>query len=297
MERIELVMMTPEKAKIYLDHNEGNRKLSDVFIAKLQRAILTDSWKATMSSPISVDTNGNLIDGQHRLTAIVRAGKAVPCYVVYGCDPMSKKFIDTGKSRTVKDVITMLTEDAVMRSNIVLSCSKALIGLTEENHRYTRCISPEEQMEIIRERYLIFQLIYKMNNFSTKSKVKCVEYFIGLLSGEVNGLDHETIQLFNKVVATNNVEGMFRYNVKAALDFRDWYLTDRSLNSTSLHKGGRHAGEVLLETKKALCKFANNKKSVPNNGERLYPLTKESLDRFEKYLEEKEDEKNKEVAV
>jgi hypothetical protein len=54
---------------------------------------------------IRIDTNGDILDGQHRLAAIVRVGKPVNVLVASGVDRETFATIDVGKRRNVNDII------------------------------------------------------------------------------------------------------------------------------------------------------------------------------------------------
>lgn len=63
-------------------------------------------WRMT-GEPIIFDTQGRLMDGQHRLAAalmMIEAGKRPPSFLcVYGIDRETESLIDTGRARTFRD--------------------------------------------------------------------------------------------------------------------------------------------------------------------------------------------------
>jgi len=59
-------------------------------------------WRRTHQG-IAFDTNGRLIDGQHRMWAIVESGCTVWIYVSRGINPEDVVVIDTGISKTYSD--------------------------------------------------------------------------------------------------------------------------------------------------------------------------------------------------
>jgi len=104
---IELVKITPKLAIDYLQHNIVNRTLSASKVDQYVDDILNDNWLSNSGEGVSFDWNGNLINGQHRLNAIIKANKAVSMYVFTNCDPQSFKYIDTAKSRSAGDVLSI----------------------------------------------------------------------------------------------------------------------------------------------------------------------------------------------
>lgn len=103
---INQILMTPAHAQMLLTKNFNNRRIKVALVAKLKNDILNDNWHLTHQA-IAVDVNGNVIDGQHRLTAIVSAQKSVPVMLAVDCDPESMIAVDTGAVRSAGDVLTL----------------------------------------------------------------------------------------------------------------------------------------------------------------------------------------------
>ena len=70
---IKLETITPEKAKSILQNNNANRPLNENHILFLAREMLAEQWMATPDT-IKIGHHGNLLDGQHRLSALVESG-------------------------------------------------------------------------------------------------------------------------------------------------------------------------------------------------------------------------------
>jgi hypothetical protein len=103
---IRLVEVTPELAKEFLKHTKINRPLSVSNVNFLTREILKNSWMLTGES-IKFDSDGYLIDGQHRLNAIIKSGKKVLLMIMYGVDSNVFSVLDTGRKRTGSDVLAI----------------------------------------------------------------------------------------------------------------------------------------------------------------------------------------------
>lgn len=96
----------PERAKELLAANKKNRGLSEGWVKSIARDILSGAWVID-GNPIRIGTNGNLFDGQHRLSAIVMANQPVKTFVVYGLDAKAMDNIDRGRSRSVADLFKL----------------------------------------------------------------------------------------------------------------------------------------------------------------------------------------------
>lgn len=96
--------VTPDLAREWLTRNIGNRSSSPAWVKELEGFIHDGRWRMT-GDPIRFSKTGKLIDGQHRLQAILNSGKTVQCVVMRNLADDIFDVIDSGKSRTKVDVI------------------------------------------------------------------------------------------------------------------------------------------------------------------------------------------------
>lgn len=96
--------VTPELAARWLQFNDGNRSLQVKGAARYGRDMEAQEW-ALNGDTIKFDWFGNLLDGQHRLEAVVATGMSIQTIVVYGLDPEVMPTIDTGINRNFKNVL------------------------------------------------------------------------------------------------------------------------------------------------------------------------------------------------
>lgn len=106
-ETMERILVTPEIAQAWLDKNEGNRKVKTRHVEALARDMTAGRFLYT-ADPIRFDTDGRLIDGQHRLLACVKAGVPFETLVVYGLPPSVQSAIDTNAVRSPSDTLAMM---------------------------------------------------------------------------------------------------------------------------------------------------------------------------------------------
>lgn len=100
----QFVIVTPTMAKEWLRFNDNNRNMRGPNVAMYARDIRTDRWIVT-GQAIQFDRDGVMIDGQHRLMAIIKADKPVMLLVVRGLDPRAKSVIDAGAKRSAADAL------------------------------------------------------------------------------------------------------------------------------------------------------------------------------------------------
>lgn len=106
---MEVIDVSPELAAEWLTRNTNNRPLSKNTVQQLAGQIQRGEWQLTHQG-IAFDEDDVLIDGQHRLAAIVRAGVTVPLTVTHGVPRTAFTVMDTGRKRTGRDALALAGE-------------------------------------------------------------------------------------------------------------------------------------------------------------------------------------------
>jgi hypothetical protein len=97
----------PDLAKTWLEeHNHHNRPISKIHVKTLASDLADNRWKITHQG-VAFDVNGDLVDGQHRLLAIVESGVGAVLPVTRGLDPKVFEVIDQHRKRTAGQILTM----------------------------------------------------------------------------------------------------------------------------------------------------------------------------------------------
>lgn len=113
---VAVVDFTPEMAQQWLEHkNTRNRPLGKGDIRKYCLAMLAGEWELNCET-IVLDEKGKLVNGQHRLAAVVLAGETdsdvrVPILVALGVKSKSFDTFDQGRARSLADVLSVNQED------------------------------------------------------------------------------------------------------------------------------------------------------------------------------------------
>lgn len=108
-----LETIDPVIAKKMLDSSLGNRSISKTRVHSMAEDIERGNWKG-WAGPIHIDTQGRLINGHHRLHAIIVADQAVQQSVARDVPDDTIEAIDTGRARTIGDVLSMPTRHYVL---------------------------------------------------------------------------------------------------------------------------------------------------------------------------------------
>jgi hypothetical protein len=75
--------ISPETAERYLTHNTRNRKVVAAHVDAIARDIRGGNWMMN-AQPICFSRSGRLLNGQHRLSAVLQAGEAIEVPVMRG---------------------------------------------------------------------------------------------------------------------------------------------------------------------------------------------------------------------
>jgi len=99
--------ITPAIAFRMLENfNVGNRPLSERRVEGLVALMTGGLWQAN-GETIIISKTGRILDGQHRLTAVVRSGVTIEFLVVRDVDSAAFHTIDTGSPRTASQIAQM----------------------------------------------------------------------------------------------------------------------------------------------------------------------------------------------
>lgn len=96
----------PHQAVMILEKAQPNRKVQNSQVNMIRRDIEKGRWVLNGES-IVIDSDGNLMQGQHRLLACVRAGKSIKSVVVRGIPPSAMASFDQGRKRSLANVLHM----------------------------------------------------------------------------------------------------------------------------------------------------------------------------------------------
>lgn len=110
----EWCLITPEMAREWLkDLNTHNRRLNTNHVESLTRDMKAGHWEPNNNAiAFGIDKDGRevLLDGQHRLAAISRAGVPIPMMVARGLPMSAQGAMDIGRHRTYKDALHLADE-------------------------------------------------------------------------------------------------------------------------------------------------------------------------------------------
>lgn len=110
-ENIRLVEVTPSLARDWLGFNSHNRNIRQRVVLAYAADMAAGDWRWNGES-IKFAADGTLLDGQHRLAAVVESGSTVPMLVVRGLKDDAQETVDGGAKRRFGDVLKLRGESA-----------------------------------------------------------------------------------------------------------------------------------------------------------------------------------------
>lgn len=251
-----VMQIGPTMAKEMLSHNmPQNRRLNKDTVARYARIMRGGGWNLTHQG-IAFDEAGNLIDGQHRLNAIVSAGVNVLMNVTRGVHREEGEAftIDVGQKRTIGNIMQISgIDDAVYKD--MAPIVSAYMRWKMPMRRYGEAVEIisyiDRHYEDIAKLRDIFGTMSHGNASNGGRRVK-IPAFVGaaLLAALYRGENEDALRKFCTVYRLNDVAGCEAYNPRHALNIRD-FVRD--------HKG---TTETFARVESAISAFAGNKRQL-----------------------------------
>lgn len=150
--RTQWMDIDPGTAANWLQNNFGNRKLSEDVIKAYARDMANGDWASTHQG-IGFNDRDELIDGQHRLHAVIRSGKTIRMMVTFGLPSIidgrqstTMDAVDRGRPRSVADQLKI--QHGLKHGSAIAMITASIAGLCQ-NER-TRRLSVGQTLDIYR---------------------------------------------------------------------------------------------------------------------------------------------------
>ena len=226
----EVIIVTPSQAAQWLATSLGNprwkggNKLYDEKkAAKIANDISNGDWHPGSNS-ISFGEEGNLLEGHHRLAAIIKAGIAVPCVVVRGISKAGELHIDDNDRRTERQR-TGYSTNLLSAANVHNAMIKSLA-----RPKYA-VVSTELKLRWVDLHPAVFEAARLVDNTGTtpylmKNGPGCHAYMCAIEAGVSN----TKLKRFLKCVNSGFIDGPYE---SAAIVVRNFLLgRERSVTTT-----------------------------------------------------------------
>lgn len=118
--------ITPKKATELLANNPDNRLIRKSHVVWLANEMVEGRWQVTAQG-VSLSDNGQVVDGQHRLSAVIVANIPVQMMVATGVPADAIDVYDIGAKRTVAD--TLHLRDQLPNCNLATAAVKQIAAI------------------------------------------------------------------------------------------------------------------------------------------------------------------------
>ena len=122
--KTEVRTITPSIAYEMLKRNSKNRKLNESHCSYLAKQMKNNQWLFD-AQPIRFSESGTLLDGQHRLNAVIESKKDIQFLIITGIKSEAFKVMDTGRNRNGADCLSIL---GIEYATEISSCARMIIN-------------------------------------------------------------------------------------------------------------------------------------------------------------------------
>lgn len=247
-------IVTPELAAAMLEKNNNNRPLNRHHVAFLSRQMKNGSW---MLNGDTICLSGDsLIDGQHRLRAVIDSGVDVEMVIVTGVSDDAFKTKDTGRTRKASDVLAIsgYKDTSCMAAVIKLLnqyYSKKCVCMSGGGYAGNDKLTNADVLELAEKYeglYESIKLAYRARNIAPKAALASAHFIFSQIDSE----------LADKFI-NNIADGSMLEYGDPALTFRNRMF---KLKSTHQSKSQIRAGHILALLIKAWNRLREGKQCV-----------------------------------
>lgn len=216
--------ITPEEAARYLATNPENRTISDGTVQAYMSDINNNNWTEKTGDGISIDENGILRNGQHRLLAIVKSGIGVRMWVCRGVS--SKGIYDNNRKRSNSDQVQILRTDFdnVYKSTRYIAVARALV--TQGRRKAT----PQEIINFTDKHKSKLDEFFLVVPQSPAPKVSRAVVYLSLFMAFCGGVTMKDILCFLRVLSTGMSTTPVEFPIIA---YRNYLLDAQKVETTN----------------------------------------------------------------
>jgi hypothetical protein len=150
----ETITITPKLAAEWLKKNPCNRPLHRRTVEQYKATLARGEWKVN-GETISFDITGRLLNGQHRLTAVVESGHPLRTLVVKGVESDVFSTLDNGRNRSAADVLAVVGHK---HSAVMGTAARTILTMQSgrdkpTNAQIAQCVAAHPVMELWASRF------------------------------------------------------------------------------------------------------------------------------------------------
>lgn len=198
--KTETIFIGPDEADILLKKNKRNRPLSHSRVARYAAAMREGRWHFT-GDAIQQDWNEDLLNGQHRLHAVILTGVIIKVNMVTGLDPKAQRYMDQGRARNAG---TQLAVEGVQNASACSAISRLYISWRAKqlaSQAKSIITPPDVIVEFVHENHDELQHVVILAD-RVRKNVPLPSGVVGAVAFEARKLDPEATDDFNDLLAS-----------------------------------------------------------------------------------------------
>lgn len=225
----------PLRAERMLQLNTTNRPLSRNHVNRLAGEMKENRWQFN-GDAIRISDHNRLIDGQHRLAAVVKSGVPIQTFVVRGLPDEAFKTIDTGRLRSGADTLALLKQPSPARLAAALRFVEAV---TSGSVGHRSKVSNAQLVDLLAKfpgiaqdvdatmqdgaKLMPFGIMAGLRYlFRQKDEKQAVDFFAHLVKGDNLSADSPVYVLRERLVANAASKSRLRGEHLAAFAIKAW---------------------------------------------------------------------------
>lgn len=196
------MLITPTYAKSLLQNNDNNRNINGNKVSQYAEDMRNGKWQLN-GEDIEISETGRVLNGQHRLMAIIRYGKPVMMGVKFGVSD-DVWIYDRGRLRSSSDCLKMSGLPSELSRNLIVRTVKAhwkyIVGGIHPTDSEI-----EKYILAHKDTFLTLNEIFRgKNNTSRGTKVNCLNVSLttAVFYALEAGVSVEDLKRFIKVIHT-----------------------------------------------------------------------------------------------
>ena len=240
----EVVNITPKLALAWLEANTHNRAIRQHKVDEYARDMGRGDWILTHQG-IAFNCNGTLVDGQHRLWAVIESKKTIPMAVSHGLAVESQLVIDCPEVRRTADFLTLTDIWGVVPRLHGAVLKRMMQGASARGGRLTHT---EEAEAYGFHRQAIK---FAVDCFSRRApRLSSAAVFAVIARAYYSAFEKDDIRVFCEMLVTGKTTKRPRdASVIVLRDALIYGLHGRALPSTEIYRKVQHALETFLENR------------------------------------------------
>ena len=219
--KIEKILVTPIMAKVFLSNNSKNRIPKENRVTEYARQMLNGLWREDTGELLKFSDDGKLLDGQHRLRAVILANMAIYFHVATGLQESIFDVLDTGSVRNAADCFNI---EKIKGANTIPAIIQTYIAITNNTIKQNRNgykLTNSELLEEYHKNTIFWDDVYTKSNKWYNRFAKIIQPSIyGGMFAVLHKIDSKKAELFMDQLSdgkdiTNNVIAILRQKLIA----------------------------------------------------------------------------------